>query len=93
MKFDIAHLADLARLKLTLKEKKLLGPQLKAILGYVERITKAKTGTISPTFQTTGLKDVVREDKVDSRQSLSQEEALANAPDRKGGLFKVKSVR
>lgn len=93
MKFDIDHIADLARLHLTSKEKEILSPQLNSILSFVGRIAKAKTDRVSPTFQTTGLKDVVRKDKVNPGQSLSQEEALANAPGKKDGLFKVKPVQ
>ena len=92
-KIDIDRIADLARLHLTPKEKNCLGSQLQSILVYVERVAKARTRNIPPTFQTTGLKDVVREDVVDPIRSLSQEKALANAPHRKDGFFRVKPVR
>ena len=92
MKFDIDYIADLARLRLTPTEKKRLAPQLKSLLSYVEKISELNTDDISPTYQTTGLKDVVREDKVDPRRSLSQEEVLSNAPGKKDGCFKVKRV-
>lgn len=92
MKFDISYIANLARLKLTVEEKKRLGPQLRSILTYVEKISELKTDNIPPTFQTTGLKDVIREDKVDPKQSLSQKETLTNAPARKDDFFKVKRV-
>ena len=39
---------------------------------------------------TLSLENVLREDKVEP--SLSQEEALANAPDKKDGYFKVPKV-
>jgi aspartyl-tRNA(Asn)/glutamyl-tRNA(Gln) amidotransferase subunit C len=92
-KFDIDHIADLARLYLTPKEKKCLGSQLQSILAYVGKITKARTKSASPTFQTTGLRDVTREDAVDSTRSLSQDGVLANAPSQESGFFKVKPVR
>lgn len=92
MKFDINYIADLARLQLTAEEKRRLGPQLRSVLTYVEKISKLDTDKVSPTFQTTGLKDVVRRDKVDPAQSLSQEEVLSNAPDKKGDLFKVPKI-
>lgn len=92
MKFDLNYIADLARLKLTAEEKRRLGPQLRSILTYVEKISKLDTDKVSPTFQTTGLKDVVRQDKIDSRQSLTQGEVLSNAPDKKSDFFKVKRV-
>lgn len=92
MKFNINYIANLARLQLTAAEKRRLGPQLRSILSYIEKISRLKTDNVSPTFQTIGLKDVVREDKVDSGRSLSREEALANAPDKKGDLFKVPKI-
>lgn len=93
MKFDIERIASLARLYLTPNERRLLSSQLKSILDYAERIARAKIGDIPPTFQTTELKNIVREDKVDSTRSLTSEEALANAPDCEGGFFKIKPVR
>ena len=92
MKFDIDYIADLARLRLTSAEKKRLAPQLKSLLAYVEKISELDTDGISPTYQTTGLEDVVRKDEVDRGRSLSQKEALSNAPDKKDGSFKVKRV-
>jgi len=92
VKFDINYIADLARLQLTVEEKRRLGPQLRSILSYVEKISKLDTDKVSPTFQTTGLKDTVREDKVDPAHTLSQEEVLSNAPDKKDGRFKVPKI-
>jgi aspartyl-tRNA(Asn)/glutamyl-tRNA(Gln) amidotransferase subunit C len=92
VKFDINYIADLARLQLTAAEKRRLGPQLRSILSYVEKISELKTDNVPPTFQMTGLKDVVRKDKVSSKRSLSQGEALSNAPDKKDGFFKVKRI-
>ncbi len=92
MKFDIDYIANLARMRLTAGEKRRFGSQLKSILSYVEKISELKTDKIPPTFQTTGLEDVVREDKTDSGQSLSQREALANSPGKRNGFFKVKKV-
>lgn len=92
MRFDINHIAGLARLQLTAAEKRRLGPQLRSILSYVEKISKLDTDKVSPTFQTTGLKDVVREDKVDRAHTLSQEEVLSNAPDKRDELFKVPRI-
>lgn len=92
MEFDINYVAELARLKLTAEEKRRFGPQLRSILTYVKKISELKTDSVLPTFQTTGLKDVAREDKVDPKQTLSQKETLANAPGKQGDFFKVKRV-
>lgn len=92
MKFDIAYIADLARLKLTAKEKKYLKPQLRSTLSYFEKITKLKTENVPPTFQTTGIADMTRKDILERKRSLIPEQALANAPERKDNLFKVPKV-
>lgn len=92
MEFDINYIADLARLKLSAAEKRRLGPQLRKILTYIGKISELKTDGVPPTFQTTGLKDVVRDDRVDSTQSLSREEALSNAPDKKDDFFRVPKI-
>lgn len=91
-KFDITYIANLARLQLSATEKKRLGSQLGAILSYVEKISALRTDNVPPTFQTTKLKDAVRKDKVSTKRLLSQEEAFANAPDRKNGFFKVPKI-
>jgi len=93
MEFDITRIANLSQLKLTKKEKAQFSSQLKEILAYVEKITKLEIRDVPPTFQTAGIKDAKREDVIDSKQSLSQEEALANASGRKDGFFKIKPLR
>jgi len=91
--FDITHIADLARLRLTKWEKAQVSSQLEEILAYVGKVAKLRVGKVPPTFQTTGLKDVTRGDRVDSAQSLNQGAALANAPSRENGFFKVKRIQ
>lgn len=92
MKLDINYIANLARLQLTAKEKRRLGPQLRSILSYFEKIAKLKTGNIPPTFQTTGISDMTRKDTIERKRSLNSDQALANAPERKDNLFKVPKV-
>jgi len=93
MKFDVNRVAGLARLHLTLREKKDLSPQLGSVLDFVKKITKEKIEKTPPTFQTTGLKDVFRKDEAVATRSLDRDGVLANAPDQKDGFFKVKPVQ
>lgn len=89
---EILHLARLAKLKLTEEEVKKFQTQLSSILDYVSQLNKVETKNLEPVSQITGLKDVTRYDEISGSRSLSQEEALKNAPNKKDGLIKVKAI-
>lgn len=97
-KAEIEHLAKLARLELSEKEKVQYSRELSDILGYVEKLNKVKTDQISETSQVTGLENVYREDKVsdiwktDKNPQKNTEKLLANAPEKKDNYWKVKQV-
>ncbi|MBU1000490.1 Asp-tRNA(Asn)/Glu-tRNA(Gln) amidotransferase subunit GatC [Patescibacteria group bacterium] len=80
-KDQIKHVAKLANLPLSLKEENKYFDQLSKILGYVEQLSQINTLEVEPTFNTSGQSNVMREDKITT--SLSQEEALFNAPQKK----------
>ncbi len=88
--FDINKIAKLANLPLTEEEKQTFGGQLADIIKYIEQLDKVDTSSVAPSYNTTGLTNVLQEDK--TRPSLTQEEALANAPAKKNGLFVTKGV-
>jgi aspartyl-tRNA(Asn)/glutamyl-tRNA(Gln) amidotransferase subunit C len=87
---DVEHIAKLARLDFTEKEKETFTHQLNAILAYVEQLNKLDTSNVEPLSHVIGLGDVFREDIV--RPGLSQEEALKNAPAKNEKFFKVPKV-
>lgn len=87
---QVKHIAQLAGLKLNPEEVKKFQRQLSEILKYVKILQKVDTRTVEPTSQVTGLENVFREDK--KKESLSQKEVLSNAPERKNGFFKIKSI-
>ncbi len=87
---QVEHIAELARLSLTDKEKALYQEQLSAILEYAERLQALDTTTIPPTDTVLPLRSVMRADE--PRPSLSQEDVLANAPEAEAGCFKVQAV-
>lgn len=91
-KFDVEYIAKLARLKLTPRERERFSKQLADVLAHVRKLNKLDLSGIEPTFQTTGVTDVVREDKVKKERVLTQEEALSNAPDKKKGLFRIPKI-
>ena len=87
---DVETIADLAKLTLTEEEKRMFQEQLSAVLGYAEIIQQLDTTDVPPMTSAIPLHNVMR---VDERQiSLSNEEALANAPQAGDGSFKVRAV-
>ena len=86
-KDEVAHVARLARLKLTDAELERFGEQLSAILEAVGKVSELDLVDVPPTAHPLDLVNVWGDDE--PRPSLSTEEALANAPDRDGSFFRV----
>jgi aspartyl-tRNA(Asn)/glutamyl-tRNA(Gln) amidotransferase subunit C len=84
---DVLHVAGLARLELTEEEIERLGEQLNAILEAVGKVAELDLDDVPPTSHPLDLANVWAED--DPRTSLTVEEALANAPEREDGFFRV----
>jgi aspartyl-tRNA(Asn)/glutamyl-tRNA(Gln) amidotransferase subunit C len=89
-KQEVEHVAALARLELSEQEKELLTSQLSNILTYVEKLNELDTKGVEPTAHVLDIKNVMRDDVPE--ESLSQERALANAPERAAGHYKVPKI-
>ncbi|HTB21187.1 MAG TPA: Asp-tRNA(Asn)/Glu-tRNA(Gln) amidotransferase subunit GatC [bacterium] len=87
---DVDHVARLARLEITHEERGLYQKQLNAILGHAADIAGLDLSAVPPTAHILPLSNVWREDAVHA--GLSREEALANAPDRSKGCFRVPKI-
>lgn len=87
---EVAHVARLARLQLTSDELSRMREQLSAILDYFQMLQELDVSGVAPTAQVTGLATVWRPDVVDA--GLLREAVLANAPDQRDGMFRVKPV-
>ena len=87
---DVEHVARLARLHLTDEEIERMRVQLDAILAYIDKLTALDVEGVEPTSHAVPLVNVMRPDAL--APSLSQEEALANAPDRAGEFFRVPRI-
>ena len=87
---DIKYVAHLARLHLTPDEEKKLGAQLGGILGYIEKLKELDVAGVEPTAHAVPLVNVFRPDL--AQPSLSNEDALRNAPAKAGGLFLVPKI-
>ncbi len=89
---DVAHIADLAHIPVTEKEKENLSEAFTTTYGVVDILSKANTKDMTQTQQVTGLENVTREDVVDEARMFSQEEALRNATTTHNGYFVVHQV-
>jgi aspartyl-tRNA(Asn)/glutamyl-tRNA(Gln) amidotransferase subunit C len=103
---DVAYVADLANLELTVEERAGMLRDLNSILEYVDRLGELDTSKVPPMAQVSdryGVADSTqgsqrfayanREDILEGlRKSLPHDEALANAPDADEQFFQVPKV-
>ena len=90
---DVRYVAELAHLELTDEEVKRFLPQLDSILQYMQKLNELDTTQVEPMAQAiyaSKENPALRSDE--PRQSLGQDEALANAPESDAGCFKVPLV-
>lgn len=88
--FNVQYVAHLARLALSPEEEQKLGAQLQNILGYVEKLNELDVTGVEPTAHAVPMVNVTRPDQV--RPSLSNADALRNAPAKANGLFLVPKI-
>lgn len=86
----VDHIARLARLDLSDAERSRMQTELAQILGHAERIQSLDLDGVEPTSHSIPLTNVTRPDEV--RPSLTQQEALQNAPEAEDGRFKVPRI-
>jgi aspartyl-tRNA(Asn)/glutamyl-tRNA(Gln) amidotransferase subunit C len=77
---DVLHLAQLSKLELDDAEIDGLQADISNILGYVEQLSKLDTTSVEPTYQTTGLSNVWRDDQI-INYGITREELLARSPE------------
>lgn len=87
---EVEHVAKLARLELSEQESGRLTDQLSNILTYVEKLNELDTKGVEPTAHVLDIRNVMREDA--PAASLTQERALANAPEKASGHYKVPKI-
>jgi len=81
-------LAKLSRLHLSEEEIERFQTELGDILQYVKRLEKVDVKGLDPTYQVTGLHNVMREDVV-VKQQATPEELIKSAPRSKDGYIQV----
>lgn len=95
-KKEIEHVAGLARIRLSDKEKEKMTRELGAILGYIDKLKEVNTDGVEPIAHITGMENVLRKDEP-SKKPLTDVAADAAklvemAPDGKDNFVKVPAV-
>lgn len=88
---DVLKLARLARLSLTDEEVEVFRKEISDVLQYVTLLSDVDVNGLEPTSQVTGLKNVMREDKVID-YGVSSADLLRLAPKTQDGHIKVKRM-
>lgn len=87
---EVLHIARLARIALTDEDVQRFTAQLSGILDHFDALSAVETEGIEPTAHPLPLSNVMRADLV--APSLSQRDALANAPLAEDGYVRVRAV-
>ena len=86
---DIAHVARLARLRLSPEELDIYGRQCRELLEHVARIQAVDTRGVEPTSHPLPMTNRFREDRVTPDTVLDRDEVLGQAPNAEGEFFRV----
>ena len=87
---DVARLADLARIQLTEEEITRFAGEFDSIMDAVASVSEVASEDVPATSHPIAMTNVFREDVV--TETLTQEEALAGAPDAQDGRFAVPHI-
>jgi aspartyl-tRNA(Asn)/glutamyl-tRNA(Gln) amidotransferase subunit C len=87
---DVKKVGELARLHIQPEDEAKYQSQLSAIFKYFEDVAKIDTNGIEPLVTPSEIEQVWRADE--KKIELTTEEALANAPEKSGQLFRVPPV-
>ena len=87
---QVRHIAKLARIAMSEAELERLGPELNAIIGWVEQLAEVNTDGVEPLTAVIDQKLRLREDAVTDGDIRDQ--VLANAPEAQHGFFAVPKV-
>jgi aspartyl-tRNA(Asn)/glutamyl-tRNA(Gln) amidotransferase subunit C len=87
---EVRKVAELARLELSDADVATMARQLSAIVDYINQLQTLNTDNVEPMAHALDVRDVFRVDE--PAPSLSVDEALANAPARKGDFYSVPPV-
>jgi aspartyl-tRNA(Asn)/glutamyl-tRNA(Gln) amidotransferase subunit C len=86
----VRHVAKLARISMSDEQATAFGSQLGAILSYFDKLKELDTEKVEPMAHPLDFQNVLADDRLGD--SLSCEQALANAPQRDDCFFMVPKV-
>jgi len=86
----VRHLGVLARIQLSDEEVERLTGQLDVIVDNIAKVSQVATPQVPATSHPIPLSNVYRPDVVG--ETLTQEQALSNAPDAADGRFRVTAI-
>lgn len=86
----VDEIAHLARLEFNDESKSEILNDMNRMLAFVDKLNELDTENVEPLIYMTEEKDILREDSAE--KTISQEEALKNAPKRDSDYFKVPKV-
>ena len=89
-KAAVAHIAALARIRLTEEELEPLAAELSQILTWVDQLAEIDTADVPPMTSVAAMRLPMREDEVTDGDR--REEILGNAPQSTRGFFAVPKV-
>jgi len=87
---EVEKVALLARLDLTEVEKDIFTGQMDGIRAYVDQLNELDTSGVIPTAHAVPMENAFRDDE--ARPSIGVDNALANAPERAEGFYRVPKV-
>ena len=87
---QVRRVALLSRLELSDEEVAQFSGQLSNIVEYIEKLNELDTDNVEPLAHCLPVHNVLREDT--PRPSLTNDQALANAPEREDEYFKVPKI-
>ena len=88
---DVFKLAKLSNISISEKEAKELLKDMQVILDYVGQLQKIDLKNTKPSYQVTGLSDVMRTDEAIDYK-MSTDELLKNVPATQDNYIKVRRV-
>ncbi|HEU5187657.1 MAG TPA: Asp-tRNA(Asn)/Glu-tRNA(Gln) amidotransferase subunit GatC [Candidatus Saccharimonadales bacterium] len=88
---DVRRVAALAKIAITDEEASTFTKELAAILEYVRQLDAVDVTGLSPTYQVTGLTNVMRKDEL-INYGVNHDGLLQNVPRKKSGSIEVPKV-
>ncbi len=86
----VKKIADAVRIEISDEEATRYTDEISSIIDYANILSELNTDDVEPTTHGIVLGNVLRKDE--PKQSITQEDALKNAPDQEDGHFKVPSI-